>query len=121
MLCLKAPHLVLATGLLFSGFALAQDATVTPQPTAEAPANTGHMREMRQQRRIHQGADQGQLTTRETKRLKLEQRAIDRQQKRARADGVVTAQEQKRIHRMQAAAGKDITRQRQDAASGPAR
>ena len=44
----------------------------------------------------------------------MEQRGIDRAQKRAEADGQVTDKERARIDRMQDKASKDIHRQRHD-------
>ena len=116
----RFPHLLLASTLLLSGVAMAQDTATPPQPGADTP-HAGHKREKKQQARIHEGVDKGQLTPQEAKRLKREQRVIDRQQDKAKADGVVTEKEHKRINRMQDAASKDIARQRSDAASGPAR
>lgn len=112
---------LLAASLLFAGAAMAQDTAVTPQPAAEKPAHMGKQREKKQDARIKEGVQSGELTKREAKRLKLEQRAVDRQQKKAKADGVVTEKEQKRIDRMQDASSKDIARQRKDEASGVAR
>ena len=95
--------------------ALAQDAS---QPVAAAASGVGHAREKHQDKRIERGVAQGDLSQREAKRLKLEQRAIDHRQRKAKADGVVTPQEQARLDRMQDRASKDIARQRHDAASG---
>lgn len=98
-----------------AGLAMAQDAS---QPVAAAASGVGHAREKHQDKRIERGMAQGDLSQREAKRLKLEQRAIDHRQRKAKADGVVTPQEQARLDRMQDRASKDIARQRHDAASG---
>jgi hypothetical protein len=107
---------LIALGLVASaGLALAQD---TAQPVAGAASGVGHAREKHQDKRIERGMAQGDLSQREAKRLKMEQRAIDHRQRKAKADGVVTPQEQARLDRMQDRASKDIARQRHDAASG---
>lgn len=69
-------------------------------------------REANQQARIHRGVATGQLTPRETWRLRREQRAIRRADAMARADGVVTRQERHRLRHMQLRASRDIYRQK---------
>lgn len=98
-----------------------------PAPAAESAAEVQGTRtplikrhEAKQQQRIQQGRESGELTRRESRRLRAEQKAIDRTQNRAAADGTVTAGERQRIRRMQNMAGKDIRRQKHDAASAPA-
>ena len=54
-------------------------------------------REARQHARIHQGARSGQLTRHEARKLRRDQRHIARVERRAKADGVVTPQERRRI------------------------
>ncbi|MBT9598241.1 MAG: hypothetical protein IV094_19830 [Vitreoscilla sp.] len=76
--------------------------------------------EANQTDRIKQGRESGELTKREARRLKAEQKLIDRTQNRAEADGSVSAKERSRIRHMQDRAGKDIQRQKHDAASAPA-
>ena len=69
-------------------------------------------RQANQQMRIHRGVATGQLTPRETWRLRREQRAIRRAEAMARADGVVTRQERRRLRYMQMHASRDIYRQK---------
>lgn len=116
---------VIALGLMAAaGLSMAQTQTQTPDP--QAPAATGakmplsQAREKHQDKRIERGVEQGELTKREAKRLKLEQKAVDHRQQKAKADGVVTPEERERIHKLQDRASKDIHRQRTDAATRPA-
>jgi len=97
------------------------------EPVANSAANTQGTRtplikkhEANQQDRIQQGRESGELTRRESRRLRAEQKAIDHAENKAAADGTVTAQERQRIRHMQNRAGKDIRRQKHDAASAPA-
>ncbi len=94
---------------------------------ASAPAATPGIdkRQAQQEQRIDQGVASGQLTRREAHRLEREQNAINRVEGNAKADGTVTAQERKKLHRMQGHASKDIHHQKHDAqhragASAPA-
>jgi hypothetical protein len=105
--------------------AFAQGATPPAgTPTPDAPArgtNTPLIdkHEANQTDRIKQGRESGELTKREARRLKAEQKLIDRTQNRAEADGSVSAKERARIRHMQDRAGKDIHRQKHDGASAP--
>lgn len=56
-------------------------------------------RQARQHARIHQGRMQGDLTRAEAKRLRAGQRHVRRMERRAKADGRLTARERARIHR----------------------
>ena len=67
-----------------------------------------------QQDRIEHGIRDGQITSSEARRLEQGERAIDRAQARARADGVVTQQERARIDRMTDREGREIYRQSHD-------
>lgn len=116
---------VIAAATLASACAAALAQTATPAPAEPiAPArgtNTPLIdkHEANQQERIKQGRESGELTKHEARRLRAEQKIIDRKQKRAEADGTVTAQERQGIRRMQDRAGRDIRRQKHDAASAP--
>ncbi len=94
---------------------------------ASAPAATPGIdkRQAQQEQRIDQGVASGQLTRREAHRLEHRQNAINRVEGQAKADGTVTAQERKQLHRMQDRASKGIHHQKHDAqhragASAPA-
>lgn len=101
---LSATTLAIATLTASSAFAQA----------ASAPAPNVDARQERQHDRIKEGKASGELTKKESMRLHGEQRAIKRAQKRANADGTVTAKEQKRLDRMQNGASKDIGKQKHD-------
>ncbi|HTR97002.1 MAG TPA: hypothetical protein VMH61_03790 [Candidatus Acidoferrales bacterium] len=58
-------------------------------------------REVRQHERIHQGVRSGELTPGEAARLRAGQRHINRMERRAKANGVVTPRERARITRAQ--------------------
>lgn len=75
-------------------------------------------RDINQEKRIEQGLQSGQLTTREAARLQREQAHIDRMQARALADGELTASERARINAAQNQASADIYRQKHDAQTG---
>lgn len=98
-----------------STFAQGTTAPVVP-PVTGAASKVPNMdaREKHQDQRIEKGLANGDISKREAKRLKMEQRGIDRAQKRAEADGQVTDKERARIDRMQDKASKDIKRQRSD-------
>jgi hypothetical protein len=67
-------------------------------------------RESRQQARIYQGVDTGQITTREYQRLEREQGRIEAHRQRAWSDGVLTPGEACRLTREQNRTSRDIWR-----------
>jgi hypothetical protein len=67
-------------------------------------------REAEQHARIAQGRRNGELTNGETKVLRAEQRNIRRSERRAKADGDVTARERRKLDRKQDHANHDIRR-----------
>ena len=96
------PSAVLSGSLLVGGSAYAQSMYSIDQ------------RQDYQQNRIEQGIRSGQITQSEAWRLEQGERAIDRAQARARADGVVTQQERNRIDQMTDRQGRQIYRQSHD-------
>jgi hypothetical protein len=78
-------------------------------------------RERRQQERIAQGVQSGELTARETQRLEKEQARIENDRKQALADGKMTGKERARLHREQDRASHHIYRQKHDAQKQPGR
>ena len=96
------PYAVLSGALLVGGGASAQSMYDIDR------------RQDYQQNRIEQGIQSGQITRNEAYRLEQGERAIDRAQARARADGVVTPQERARIDRMTDRESRDIYRQSHD-------
>ena len=103
-----------------AGFAHASP-TVPPTPPVTDPAPHGPMnqREMNQHERIAAGKQSGEITRREARRLHAEQKAVDRAQNKAAADGTVSARERQRIQRLQSRADRDIRRQKHDGATRP--
>src|SRR5204863_141799 len=67
-----------------------------------------------QQNRIEQGVRSGKITRSEEYRLEQGERAIDRAQRQAMADGHVSSQERARIDRMVQRENRDIYRQSHD-------
>jgi hypothetical protein len=67
-------------------------------------------RETRQQARIYQGVDSGQITTREYQRLEREQGRIEAHRQRAWSDGTLTPGEACRLTREQNHASRHIWR-----------
>jgi hypothetical protein len=96
------PYAVLSGSLLVGGSAYAQSMYSIDQ------------RQDYQQDRIERGIRDGQITRSEAYRLEQGERAIDRAQARARADGVVTQQERARIDRMVDREGRQIYQQSHD-------
>ena len=74
-------------------------------------------REQRQQERIADGVQSGQLTPRETARLERKEARIDREIKRDRAanGGTLTPAERRRINRQQNRVSRQIYREKHDA------
>jgi hypothetical protein len=96
------PYAVLSGSLLVGGGAYAQSMYSIDQ------------RQDYQQDQIERGIRNGQVTRSEAYRLEQGERAIDRAQARARADGVVTPQERARIDRLADREGREIYRQSHD-------
>jgi hypothetical protein len=67
---------------------------------AHAGAPGVNHRQAHQNARIHQGVASGELTRAEAARLRAGQRHIRRDERRAKADGVVTARERAHLNRM---------------------
>ena len=71
-------------------------------------------RQQRQERRIDQGIQSGQLTGPETRRLEAGQRRVERIESRTQSDGVVTPAEKARLEHAQDVQSKRIYRQKHD-------
>ncbi len=71
-------------------------------------------RQAEQQKRIDQGVQSGQLNSREAARLEKGQTKVQRMENKAKADGVVTAQERQRIAHEQDKQSKHIAREKHD-------
>ena len=90
---------------LFCGSAFAQTGTV--------------QRDVNQQRRIEQGVASGELTNREAARLERGQARDNAAQARARADGKVGPNEQRRLQRQENRQSRRIYREKHDAQKQP--
>lgn len=80
-------------------------AQVTPKATGRQAA---------QRARIAEGVVSGELSRKERRELKAEQRRINRTKRRAKVDGVVTPAEKAKINRRQNRASRNIARQKHD-------
>ncbi|MDQ6684641.1 MAG: hypothetical protein M3Z16_05890 [Pseudomonadota bacterium] len=81
---------------------------------AQAATPRVEQRQANQQARIDQGVASGQLNAREANRLDKQQGRIAVAEAKAKSDGVVTASERRRLHRMQNRASKNIKAQKHD-------
>lgn len=105
---------VVAVALAFAGTAFAQ---TTSTPPAKDPAATPGIdkRQANQQKRIDQGVKSGQLTGKEAARLEKREAKLESDKEKAQADGKVTKQERKKLHREANRDSKAIFRQKHDA------
>ncbi len=77
-------------------------------------AGRGHNREVRQEKRIAQGVQSGELTRNEAKKLVRGQKKIDHFQKKANSDGEMSIEEKARLEKMQDRQSKKIYNQKHD-------
>ncbi len=99
---MKARHILLF--LLVFGFIAAGTAQVCTPAIGQ--------NQVRQQQRIHQGVQQGDLTRHEARQLKGQQRHIQKMKQQARQDGKVTPQERSQIRHDQKRANRQIAAKR---------
>jgi hypothetical protein len=71
-------------------------------------------RQHNQQVRIREGVKSGELTRRETHRLREEQRDVRQLERAYKSDGTLTRAERVDLHHEQNQAGRDIRRQKHD-------
>ena len=64
----------------------------------QAMATSINQKQQNQHQRIKQGVVSGELTKKETRRLVKGQKELNRMQRRAKSDGVVTRKERTRLH-----------------------
>ncbi len=85
-------------------------------PAWADPASTPNIdqRQIEQQQRINQGVQSGSLTPAEAARLQRGQEHVQAVETRAKADGVVTPQERRRITEVQNVENRRIARQKHD-------
>lgn len=84
-----------------------------------AQAGRNQNREHRQEKRIAHGVRSGELTKHEAKRLARGQKRIDLYQKKAMADGELSAEEKAELEKMQNRQNRKIRHQKHDAQSRP--
>jgi hypothetical protein len=94
------------------GFTLAVLVVLTQSISSEAGRED--RRQRAQRGRIQQGVQSGELTKPEARRLKARQRHVNRLERRAEADGVMTAGESARIEKAQDRNSRAIYRQKHD-------
>ncbi len=90
---------------LFLGFSATQAQSKTPGVTK---------RQINQQKRIAQGVKSGELTKREVIKLEKNAAQLQRQKKKAKADGVVTPKERVKLHRKANSNSRKIYKQKHD-------
>lgn len=76
-------------------------------------------RQQNQKSRIQQGVLSGEVTRAEAADLRSDQRHVKRAERRAKADGELTANERARLTRKQDKASRKITRQKHDLQDRP--
>ena len=103
---IKNVSAIAAAALVCSAWSASAAGTDTPRIDA---------RQAKQEQRIDQGIASDELTKREARRMNHQQNVIDRAENKAKADGVVTAQERKRLTQAQRATSRHIYRQKHDA------
>ncbi len=83
---------------------------------ALAQPSTTHIdqRKEQQQKRIEQGVQSGQLTSKEAERLQKGQKKVEKMENRALKDGTLTPKERDRIEREQNKQDKKIYREKHD-------
>jgi hypothetical protein len=71
-------------------------------------------RQERQEQRIQQGIESGQLNEREAARLNRQQDRIEKMEERAKSDGTVTKRERRALHKAQDRASRHIAKEKHD-------
>ncbi len=89
-------------------------AAQTPAPKDPAATPGIDRREARQERRIQQGVESGQLNQKEAARLERGQQRVEKMEAKAKSDGVVTAKERARIQHQQDVQSRHIAREKHD-------
>ena len=95
-------------GLCILSLLMVGEAVAVPVQGTKTPEI--NRRERRQRRRIRQGVRSGQLTKAEAARLRAEQRRIAAEKRRAKANGVVTRRERRKLVRAENRANRRIYR-----------
>lgn len=104
---------------MFKKIAIAAAALVSLSGVLATTASAGtpalDQRQQNQAQRIRQGVRSGELTRHETRRLVHGQRELRRDERAAKADGVVTARERVELQREANQQSRRIHRQKHDA------
>lgn len=104
--------LVVAMVIAGSCIAYGQEAQPTPPQAGEKIGSTKtpgvNKRQRNQQRRIGQGIKSGQLTPGEAARLEAREAKIQRDKRKAKADGTVTPAERRKLQREENRASRKI-------------
>lgn len=82
----------------------------TPAPTPGKRTPVVHAKQARQQKRIAEGVNSGELTAGEARKLEKGQKEIQQEKIEARADGTVTGAERKEIRKEQKESSRKIYR-----------
>ena len=90
-------------------------ATLSFALVANAEGRRANVRQDVQRARIHEGVQSGELNRAEAARLRSGQRHVRRVERRAEADGQVSAEEQARLEQAQDVQSRRIERQKHDA------
>lgn len=101
-----------AIGLMLAA-SLTQSACATQQRVGHGPSI--NQRQYEQYERIDQGVRSGELTREEAQTLRAEQRAISREERAYRADGVLSAGERRELQRELDEASRNIYEEKHDA------
>lgn len=117
---MKSIHLAALSTALLGSLAFAQTPTAPATPaTAVAPAVTHEAeRDVKQQQRIEQGLQSGQLSTHEAAKLEHDEAKVDAAQAKALKDGKLTRAERKHIGAMQDRTSRAIDAEKHDAQTG---
>jgi uncharacterized membrane protein YebE (DUF533 family) len=89
-------------------------ASVALPALAQMSAPGVDQREQRQQQRIQQGMQSGQLTPKEAARLEAEQARIRNKEAAMKSDGVLTKQERKELHQDLERSSRHIAKEKHD-------
>ena len=92
---------------------LASTATLSADPGTHTPGVTA--RQHHQTHRINQGVKSGELTHEEAQGLREDKRDIRQQKRAAKADGAVTGQERKQLHKSLNESSQNIYEEKHDA------
>ena len=108
---MKIQLFIAAVALTLVGAAFAQAPATPVSPLATPRIDQRHVN---QQNRIDQGVNSGQLTAQEAVRVEKRKSKIAVHEAQAKADGVVTVGERRRLRREENRASKAIYRQKHD-------